>query len=343
MMRLLCVLSTALLLSAALAFPACALAERDGLPALLDAHDATLQRGLEAVVAELGLAREVQAGRLSLAVIDVTERNAPRLAMLNGDEMMYAASLPKIAILLGAFAEAEAGRMPLDETRLQAMTGMIRYSSNKDATRVLEWVGEERLLEILQSPPYRFYDAGGAGGLWVGKSYGKEGAYRRDPIHNLSHGATAFQVARLYYLLANDALLTPRFNTQMKEILSNPGIHHKFVKALEGIPGIRIFRKSGTWKDHHADSALVEYGAYRYVLVGLAEHPDGGEWLVRLALPLHRLLVGSVAHDARPPLTARLGSAVRSLTGRRAASPSGSGFASPAPGAPPRSSSAARS
>jgi beta-lactamase class A len=291
--RLLCVLSTALLVSAALAFPACAQAERDGLPALHEARDAELQRGIEAVVTELGLAREVQAGRLSLAVVDVTERDAPRLAMLNGNEMMYAASLPKIAILLGALAEAEAGRMPLDETRLQAMASMIRYSSNKDAARVLEWVGEERLLEILQSPRYRFYDAGGAGGLWVGKSYGKEVAYRRDPIHNLSHGATAFQVARLYYLLANAALLTPRFNALMKESLSNPGIHHKFVKALEGIPGIRIFRKSGTWKDHHADSALVEYGAHRYVLVGLAEHPDGGAWLVRLGLPLHRLLVGA--------------------------------------------------
>jgi beta-lactamase class A len=292
-MRFSRVLSTVLCLLAALALSTGVRAERDGMPDLREARDAELQRGIEAVVAALGLAREVQAGRLSLAVVDVTERNAPRLAMLNGNEMMYAASLPKIAILLGAFAQAEAGRMPLDETRLQAMTSMIRDSSNKDATRVLEWVGEERLLEILQSPRYRFYDARGAGGLWVGKSYGKEGAYRRDPIHNLSHGATAFQVARLYYLLANDALLTPRFNALMKETLSNPGIHHKFVKALEGIPGIRIFRKSGTWKDHHADSALVEYGAHRYVLVGLAEHPDGGRWLVRLGLPLHRLLVGA--------------------------------------------------
>jgi beta-lactamase class A len=292
-MRFSRVLSMVLCLLAALSLSTRVQAEVDGMPDLREARDAGLQRGLEAVVAELGLAREVQAGRLSLAVVDVTERDAPRLAMLNGNEMMYAASLPKIAILLGALAEAEAGRMPLDETRLQAMTSMIRYSSNKDAARVLEWVGEGRLLEILQSPRYRFYDAGGAGGLWVGKSYGKEVAYRRDPIHNLSHGATAFQVARLYYLLANGALLTPRFNALMKETLSNPGIHHKFVKALEGIPGIRIFRKSGTWKDHHADSALVEYGAHRYVLVGLAEHPDGGAWLARLGLPLHRLLVGA--------------------------------------------------
>ena len=287
LVRMLFVLPVAFALSAA------AQAERGGLPDLSEARDAGLQRGLESVVRDAGLAHEAQAGRLSLAVADVTDRNAPRLAMINGDEMMYAASLPKVAILLAALAEAEAGRMPLDESRLQAMTRMIRYSSNEDATRVLGWVGQERLLDILQSPGYRFYDAAGSGGLWVGKAYGSETAYRRDPVHNLSHGATAFQVARLYYLLANDALLSPPFNALMKQTLSEPGIHHKFVKALEGIPGIRIFRKSGTWKDYHADSALVEYGQHRYVIVALAQHSDGGEWLARLGLPLHHLLVGA--------------------------------------------------
>jgi beta-lactamase class A len=291
-MRVLRVLSTALLLPLALVLSTSARAEGNGLPDLREARDAELQRGLEGVVRELGLAGEVRAGRLSLAVVDVTERNAPRLATLNGDEMMYAASLPKIAILLGALVEAETGRLPLDGTRLQAMTRMIQYSSNEDATRVLEWVGEERLLDILQSPRFRLYDAGGEGGLWVGKTYGKEAAYKRDPIRHLSHAATAFQVARLYYLLAQGALLTPRLNALMKEILSNPGIHHNFVKALEGIPGIRIFRKSGTWKDHHADSALVEYGSRRYILVGIADHARGGEWLVRLGRALHQLVVG---------------------------------------------------
>jgi beta-lactamase class A len=252
--------------------------------------DAGLQRGLERVVRDLGLADEVGAGRLALALVDATDANAPRLAMLNGNEMVYAASLPKVAILLGAFAEAEAGRLPLDEKRLEAMTNMIRYSSNDDASRVLGWVGEDRLLEILQSDRYRFYDAAGAGGLWVGKAYGKDGAYRRDPVRHLSHGATAFQVARLYYLLASDALLSPRLNAMMKAALSNPGIRHKFVKGLESRPGVRIYRKSGTWKDFHADSALVEYGDHRYIIVGLAEHPHGGDWLVRLAAPLHDLV-----------------------------------------------------
>jgi beta-lactamase class A len=269
------------------------------VPDLRKSRDPALQQGLERVVHDLGLDREVGARRLSLALVDVTHADAPRLAEVNGDELMYAASLPKVAILLGALVEAERGRIAINDATVGAMTNMIRYSSNDDATRVLNWVGGERLIEILQSDRYRLYDASGAGGLWVGKGYGKEAAFRRDPIRNLSHAATAFQVARLYFGLASDTLLSPGLNALMKDVLSNPGIHHKFVKGLESRPGVRIYRKSGTWRDYHADSALVEYGGSRYIIVGIADHPDGGEWLRRLAAPLHDLVVppgGLVAH-----------------------------------------------
>lgn len=266
------------------------------LDALRSAADPQLQARLDRVVRGLDLEPMVVTGRLALALVDLSTPGKPRLAMLNGHRMMYAASLPKIAILLGAMVEAELGHLPLNEQTLGAMTKMIRYSSNADATRVLHWVGGERLLAILQSPRFRFYDASGNGGLWVGKAYGKEPAFRRDPVAHLSHGATAYQVARFYTMLENDTLLSHRLNALMKETLSKPGIHHKFVKGLEDRPGARIYRKSGTWRDYHADSALVEYGHYRYVLVGIAQHRDGGKWLVKLATPLHDLIVprGSV-------------------------------------------------
>jgi beta-lactamase class A len=273
--------------------------ERRGIVDLRAARDTGLQRGLEQAVRDLGLEREVAARHLSLALVDVTDGAAPRFAAVNPDEQMYAASLPKVAILLGALVEAERGRIAINDATVGAMTNMIRYSSNEDASRVLGWVGGERMLEILQSDRYRLYEADGRGGLWVGKGYGKEAAFRRDPIANLSHGATAFQVARLYYMLATETLLSPRLNALMKDVLSNPGIHHKFVKGLETRPGARIYRKSGTWRDYHADSALVEYGGSRYIIVGIAEHPDGGDWLRRLAAPLHDLVVprgGLVAH-----------------------------------------------
>jgi hypothetical protein len=37
---------------------------------------------------------------------------------------------------------------------------------------------------------------------------------------------------------------------------------------------------------------LVEYGSRRYILVGIADHARGGEWLVRLGRALHHLVVG---------------------------------------------------
>jgi len=258
---------------------------------LREAADPKLQTRVERVVRSLDLEAAAVTGRLALALVDVTRPERPRLAMLNGDRMMYAASLPKVAILLGALVEAEQGRLALNDETLGAMTKMIRYSSNEDATRVLHWVGTERLLDILQSQRFHFYEAAGRGGLWVGKAYGKAPAYKRDPIGNFSHGATAYQVARLYTLLANDALLSPQLNALMKETLSKPGIHHKFVKGLANRPGVKIYRKSGTWRDYHADSALVEArGGVRYVIVGIAQHRDGGKWLEKLAAPLHDLI-----------------------------------------------------
>ena len=253
--------------------------------------DAELQAGLERSLAELGLENAVGDGRLAVALVDHSDTHEPRLAMVNGDEMMYAASLPKIAILLGAFVQAERGRLALDEANRASLHRMIRVSSNADASAMLDRVGREELLEILQSPRFALYDSEGHGGLWVGKPYGKEPAYRRDPLRGLSHAATAFQVARLYYLLDTDRLLSPELSRRMMETLSEPGIAHKLVKGLEARPGCRIYRKSGTWKEFHSDSVLVHFGRYRYVLVGLCRDPRGGSWLARMAPRLHDLVV----------------------------------------------------
>jgi len=270
--------------------------------------DPALQAALVRTAAQLGLAPAVARQHLAVALVDLTTAEAPRLAMLNGDHIMYAASLPKIAILLGAMVEAELGRLPLNEKTVGAMTNMIRFSSYEDATRVLHWVGGERLIDILQSPRFRFYDASGSGGLWVGKAYGKAPAYHRDPVAKLSHGATAYQVARFYTLLATDKLLSHPMNALMKETLSNPGIRHKFVKGLEGKSGARIYRKSGTWKSFHADGALIESGGRRMVLVALAEDPRGGQWLADLAAPLHDLVLATApgrAGDGKTPRSGR--------------------------------------
>ena len=170
------------------------------LPDLWASRDAELQRGLERLLAAQGLSSAAGSGHLAVVVADITEPAAPRVASVNGDHMMYAASLPKIAILLGAMDTLQHGRAVPDAAVEHDIEQMIRYSSNSAATRVLDWVGRDRLLALLQSPRLRLYDPAHNGGLWVGKDYGGSPAYSRDPLGNLSHGATAMQVARLFQL-----------------------------------------------------------------------------------------------------------------------------------------------
>lgn len=270
-------------------------------PDLRRSQDKALQRGLEASLERLDLMGAVRAKHLAVSVVDITDLQHPRLAAVNGDVMLYAASLPKVAILLGAFVEIERGNMKLDAETRELLVQMIRVSSNEAATEVLRRVGKENLVKILTSDRFRLYDTRFNGGLWVGKEYGDAPAYHRDPLHNLSHGATAIQVARLYYMLETGQLLRPELAREMKSILGNPGIHHKFVKGLEET-GARIFRKSGTWAQWHADSAIVERDGKRYIIVGLAEDSNGGQWLADLVKPVDAMIIPThyAARDITP-------------------------------------------
>jgi len=263
----------------------------DGYPSLWESTDPGLQAKLDRTLKSLGLDSAVRKGKLGVALVDITNLDEPRVASANGDAMIYAASLPKIAILLGAFVEIQRGKMKLDEETRASLTRMIRNSSNADATAMLNRVGKKRLLEILQSEDYHLYDPLVNGGLWVGKEYGKSPAYKRDPLHNLSHGATALQAARFYYLLETGQLVNAKLTAEMKRMLGNPGINHKFVKGLASHPEATIYRKSGSWSRWHADSAIVEAEGHKYILVALAENPDGGRWLSNMIEPIHEFMV----------------------------------------------------
>jgi len=269
---------------------------------LAGAQDPVLQEKLLTVAQEQGLGPAAERGDLAVALLILSDPDHPRLAQINGNEMLYAASLPKIAILLGAAVAIDEGELLPDAALEKDIQDMIRYSCNDCATRVLRQVGHDQLLEILQRPQYAFYDPRRGGGLWVGKEYGPTPAYHRDPLHNISHGATVFEVSRFYCALQRDELVSPEQDQMMLEALSKPGIRHKFVKALSSHKGLKIYRKSGTWKTYHADSALVRDGDDAYVMVALANSPRGSLWLERLAEPLRRLAT------ARPTTTASLSS-----------------------------------
>jgi len=260
-------------------------------PSLWGRTDPVLQKQLENIMETLGYNTAIKNKKLAVALVDIADLKNPRVAAVNGNTMMYAASVPKLAILLGAFVEIREDNMTLDSKTRQSLTDMIRFSSNQDATRMLNFVGKDRLLEILQSSEFGLYDLKGAGGLWVGKEYGKSPAYQRDPLHNFSHGATAMQVARFYYLLESGQVVGEELSGEMKAMLGDPGINHKFVAGLQGYKDVKIYRKSGSWKRWHGDSALIEAGDTKYIVVGLAENVNGGKWLSRMIKPIHELMI----------------------------------------------------
>jgi beta-lactamase class A len=254
-------------------------------------RDVELQGEVEALLARLQLEEHVRQRRLALAFVDVSESEAPRVAAVNGDVMMYAASLPKIAVLLAAFEKIAQGKMELTPAVEESLTRMIRESSNAAATEMMNRVGKEYIARVLLNPRYRLYDPNHNGGLWVGKDYARTGLWKRDPLHNLSHGATAMQVARFYYLLYTENLVTPEYSKKMKKLMADSAIDHKFIRGLRLVnPRATTFRKSGTWRDYHSDSVLVEGGGKAYIAVGLAQHEQGGEWLRELIVGLDEIV-----------------------------------------------------
>ena len=59
--------------------------------------------------------------------------------------------------------------------------------------------------------------------------------------------------------------------------MMDPSLHHKFVNSLDQVnPDAKVFRKSGSWKTYHSDSAIV-WGndGRKYILVALIDDPAG--------------------------------------------------------------------
>ncbi|NGP75293.1 serine hydrolase [Balneolaceae bacterium YR4-1] len=230
--------------------------------------------------------------KMALGLVDLRDLTDINFARINGNYMMYAASLPKIAILLAAMDAFEKGELKETEEIRKDLKLMISRSDNRASTRMIDRLGYEKIESVMTDPKYALYDEDYGGGLWVGKRYASAGRRYPDPIKGLSHAATASQVSRFYYLLASGRLVNAERSKQMLNILEDPALHHKFVNTLDKIaPNARLFRKSGSWRNYHSDSILV-WGApsRRYILVALIEDPDGEQIMRKLVVPVEQVL-----------------------------------------------------
>ena len=287
-------------------------------------HDEQLQQRLGRAVHALGLDPLVEQGRLGVALIDLSEPSQPRLAEINGADTMYAASVPKIAALYAAYQAEREGRLVIDEDFRETLTDMVRVSSNEAASEAIARVGFPYIASLLWQSG--LYDPEMGGGLWLGKAFGGvNDRWHRDPVANASHGASPLACAKMLCLIEQGRLVDGQASAEMKAILGDPGIEHKFVKGLRTArPGSRVYRKSGSWRQWHGDAAIIESEDKRYVAVALCESETGGEILERLIVALDDCIapssrLASAAPAALAPLDPPVGTGAQGRASRPAA------------------------
>lgn len=242
--------------------------------------DAALQSRLEAIDEKIRSKYGMKAGQTAVGLLDLSDL---RLAMIDPDRIEYAASVPKVGIMLAYFELHPKAAGELDPEIREALAQMVKQSSNEMAARFSTQIGLKEIQRVLNS--YHFYDETRGGGLWVGKHYGRSDERYGDPVGDNSHGATVRQLLRYYLLLEQGKLVSPEASQTMREIFAAPDLPHddiKFVKALAG-RDVQLLRKWGSWKEWLHDSAIITGPDRHYILVGLTRHPAGDSYLEDLA------------------------------------------------------------
>jgi len=253
--------------------------------------DAALQAEVEGIDARLRGKYGMTTEQTAVGVLDLRRL---RLAMIHPDRIEYAASVPKIGILLAWFELHPGAARNLDARTRHELELMIKASNNEMATKFSREMGLRRIQEVLNT--YQFYDTNHGGGLWMGKHYGKGDERIGDPIANHSHAATVRQLLRFYLLLEQGKLVSAEASKAMREILASPAIPHddiKFVKALEG-RDVQLLRKWGSWENWFHDTAVVQGPGRHYILVAMTHHPKGDEYLVDLARAVDEWMANSI-------------------------------------------------
>ncbi|TSA27873.1 MAG: hypothetical protein D4R67_05275 [Bacteroidetes bacterium] len=266
---------------------------QDSLKPLRTLVDEKLQKELiRKLYAKPKWNRLINQKKMAIGIVDLRDPYQAKYARVNGNVMMYAASLPKIAILLAAEDALEKGELEETPDVRQDMRSMISRSNNEAATRMMDRLGFKKIESVLTDPKYDLYDDDYGGGLWVGKRYSKFGDRYPEHIKGLSHAATVSQVCRFYYMLAFGRLVSYDRSKQMLEMMGDPELHHKFVNSLEKIaPKAKLYRKSGSWQNFHSDSILVwERDGHKYIMVALVEDPDGEKIIRDLAYVVEDVL-----------------------------------------------------
>jgi len=256
----------------------------------LDYHtpvDPIFQARLEAIDAGLRARYGMTTQQTAVGVLDLKHG---RLAMINPDRIEYAASVPKVGILLAFFQLRPDATRNLDPETRRDLGLMVKSSSNEAAAKFSRQLGLAAIQDVLNS--LGFYDATHGGGIWVGKHYGQSHERIPDPVGGHSHAATVRQLLRFYLLLEQGRLVSPAASETMREIFLSPAIPHDQIKFVKGLAekDVRILRKWGSWENWRHDTAVISGPNRHYILVALTHHPKGDEYLADLAAAVDDLM-----------------------------------------------------
>ncbi len=250
--------------------------------------DPALQPRLAAIDAELRAKFGLGAEATAVGLLDL---RTGRWAAVRPDRIDYAASVPKIGILLAWFAKQPRALAEAPPPEVRRDLGlMIKRSDNATAAAFSRQLGLAAIQEVLDA--HGFYDAARGGGIWIGKHYGQGGERRLDPVGGHSHAATVRQLVRFYLLLEQGKLVSPAASAVMREIFASPEIapiDDKFVRGLAGRPR-EIRRKAGWWEAWVHDTAVITGPDRHYVLAAMTQGARGEEYLVALAPAVDALL-----------------------------------------------------
>src|SRR5205814_1416690 len=166
--------------------------------------DRALQNKLVAIDARVRAQYGMTTGQTAVGLLDL---RGQRLAMIHPDRIDYAASVPKIGILLAWFQLHPERATNLDAQTRRELGLMIKVSDNEMASKYSRELGLKQIQQVLDT--YGLYDAKHGGGLWVGKHDARGEERYGDPVANHSHAATVRQLLRYYLLLEEAKLVSP--------------------------------------------------------------------------------------------------------------------------------------
>jgi beta-lactamase class A len=251
--------------------------------------DADLQKKVEAIDTELRERIGMTSDQAAVGVLDLEHL---KLALIRPDAGDYAASVPKVGILLAYFQLHPEAVDHLDPQTEKELGMMAKQSNNQMASKFSHEIGLKKVQEVINS--YDLYNADHGGGIWVGKHYGKDTEKYPDPVGHNSHAATVRQLMRYWLWLEQGKLVSPAASKKMREIFASPSLEADDIKFVKGLKGrdVQIVRKWGSWDKWYHDTAIVTGPGRHYILVAMTQHEKGDDYLEALAPRVDDLMQG---------------------------------------------------